>query len=393
MNKSLQIADRIASLPPYPFAKLDKLKAEELQKGRKLISLSIGDPDLPTPDFIIDRLVQAAKNPANHQYPSYWGMGSFRRTVSQWFQGRFNVKLDPETEVLTLIGSKEGIAHLPIAFVNPGESTLVPNPGYPVYSVATKFVGGVPLEFTLNAAQGFLPDFSAIETLIRGGKRIRLWFLNYPNNPTAATASLDVFKEIVAFAKKHDIIVCHDHAYSEIYFDGVRPPSILEVAGAKDIACEFHSLSKTFNMTGWRIGFFVGNRAIVDGLARVKTNMDSGVFNACQEAGAAALMQGDSFCESLRQIYQERRDILVPALQSAGLECSMPKGTFYVWCRLPQDQTWTAESYVTHLIQNKGIVATPGTAFGTAGEGFVRLTLCSDKAVLKQVAEALRSSL
>jgi LL-diaminopimelate aminotransferase len=387
------ISDRIKHLPPYPFAKLDALKAEEIKKGRSLISLSIGDPDLPTPDFIVERLIRAAKNPANHQYPSYWGMPPFREAVAKWFGKRFGVKLDPQSEVLALIGSKEGIAHTPLAYLNPGDAALVPDPGYPVYSVATQFVGAKPLVFSLRAENHYLPDFSEIEALLKQNPRTKIWFLNYPNNPTSASVDHSFFKDVVAFAKKHEILVCHDNAYSELYFDGQRPPSILEIPGAKEVACEYHSLSKTFNMTGWRVGFFVGSAGIVDGLAKVKTNMDSGVFNACQEAAIAALTEGESFCEQLRSIYQKRRDILVPALQAAGLECKPPSSTFYVWCRLPSQKGWTSESFVTELIKKKGIVATPGTAFGRAGEGFVRLTLCSDESVLKQVAEALRTSL
>ena len=389
MSDFLEVSQRLKELPPYIFARIDKIKQEEIKKGRKLIALGIGDPDLPTPDFVIDRLAAAARKPANHQYPSYWGMIEFRRAVARWYENRFNVALNPDNEVLTLIGSKEGIAHMPMAFVNPGEAVLVPDPGYPVYATATTLVGGIPLRFALKEENGFLPDFNELEALVKKGPKVRMLFLNYPNNPTSASATPEFFKEVVAFAKKHQIIVCHDNAYSEIYFDGKKQPSFLEAPGAKDVGCEFHSVSKTFNMTGWRVGFLVGNSKLVDGLAQVKTNIDSGAFNAVQEAAIEALDHGDSFCQDLRAIYQKRRDILVPALQrsKAGLHCISPDATFYVWCRLAAGRS--AEDFVLDLIRTKGIVATPGNGFGQAGSQYVRFTLCSDAAVLKQVAELM----
>jgi len=390
MTDFLDTTDRLKQMPPYLFARIDKIKQEEIKKGRKLISLGIGDPDLPTPTFVIDRLTAAAKRPANHQYPSYWGMSEFRKSIAKWYRNRFHVELNPEKEVLALIGSKEGIAHIPLAFVNPGEAVLIPNPGYPVYFAATLFAGGIPRHFSLREKNQFLPDFSEMEALIKKGPRAKLLYLNYPNNPTSASASLEFFKEVVAFAKKHQIIVCHDNAYSEIYFEERKQLSFLEIPGAKEVGCEFHSLSKTFNMTGWRVGFVVGHERIIEGLAQVKTNVDSGVFNAVQEAGMEALDHYESFCNELRAIYQKRRDILVPALQSAGLHCRKPDATFYVWARLPEGIK--SEDYVLDLIRSKGIVSTPGNGFGDAGEGYVRFTLCSDVSVLKQVAEALKSS-
>lgn len=390
-DRIFEFSDRIKSLPPYIFAKIDQIKQEEIKKGRKLIALGIGDPDLPTPQFIIDRLVSAANRPQNHQYPSYWGMIEFRKAVAKWFQNRFGVGLNAEKEVLALIGSKEGIAHIPLAFVNPGEAVLVPDPGYPVYHTATTFAGGIPLTFGLRQKNRFLPDFSELEALVKKGPRVRMMFLNYPNNPTSASASLEFFEEVVRFAKKHNIIVCHDNAYSEIYFDGKKQPSFLEVPGARDIGCEFHSLSKTFNMTGWRVGFVVGNAKIIEALGQVKTNIDSGIFNACQEAGIEALEHSEPFCSELRSIYQKRRDILIPALQKMGLDCPAPEATFYAWAKLPGNQN--SEEFVLRLIRNQGIISTPGTGFGQEGEGFVRFTLCTDLEVLKQVAELLKVSL
>jgi LL-diaminopimelate aminotransferase len=394
MSNPFQLAHRLDKIPPYLFAKIDKIKQDEQKKGRKLIALGIGDPDLPTPDFIIDRLMRAAKKPENHQYPSYWGMIEFRKTVANWYQKRFQVKLNPENEVLALIGSKEGIAHIPLAFINPGEGVLVPDPGYPVYQASTLFAGGVPIPFPLREKNDFLPDFAELEHLIqdfkKSGHKVRMIFLNYPNNPTSASASVEFFKEMVVFAKKHELIVCHDNAYSEIFFDGKKQPSFLEAPGAMDVGCEFHSLSKTFNMTGWRVGFVVGNAKIIDGLAQIKTNIDSGAFNACQEAGMEALNHYEPFCSELRTIYQKRRDILVPALQASGLQCKSPDATFYAWARLPEGIK--SEDYVLDLIQKKGIVSTPGNGFGDQGEGYVRFTFCSDVSVLKQVAEALKPS-
>ncbi len=389
-NLLFEVSQRLHKLPPYLFAKIDKIKQEEIQKGNSLISLGIGDPDLPTPDFVIDRLVRAAKNPQNHQYPSYWGMLEFRKAVARWYQSRFGVKLNPESEVLTLIGSKEGIGHIPLAFVNPGESVLVPDPGYPVYHAATLLAGGHPIPFALKEKNKFLPDFGEIERQIQSSTKVKILFLNYPNNPTSASASLEFFKEVVSFAKKHQIIVCHDNAYSEIFYDHCPQPSFLQAPGAIDIGCEFHSISKTFNMTGWRVGFLVGNPKIIDGLAQVKTNIDSGAFNACQEAATEALNHSEPFCSNLRRIYQERRDILIPALQATGLKCQKPEATFYAWARLPEG--YPSENYVLDLIRNQKIVATPGNGFGQEGEGYVRFTFCSEASVLKQVAEILRKT-
>lgn len=388
MNSLFQLTNRLTSLPPYLFAKIDKIKQEEFKKGKKLINLGIGDPDLPTPNFIIDRMITAIKKTENHQYPSYWGMLEFRKAVAWWYKERFDVNLNPETEVLTLIGSKEGIAHIPLAFVNPGEAVMIPDPGYPVYQAATLFAGGIPIRFKLKGKHGLLPDFSELEQLVKSGPKVRLLFINYPNNPTSASASLDFFKQIVSFAKKHQIIICHDNAYSEIYYDEKKQPSFLEVAGAKDIGCEFHSLSKTFNMTGWRVGFVVGNEKILEGLAQIKTNIDSGVFNACQEAGIEALHQYKFFCHELREIYTERRNVLIPALRKIGLQCQMPDATFYAWAKLPN--SIRSEDFVLELIKNQGIVSTPGNGFGQEGEGFVRFTFCSDISVLKKVAELLK---
>src|SRR3990170_619319 len=312
-----EIAERLKHLPPYLFAEIDKKKREVRARGVDVIDLGIGDPDLPTPPHIIHALQKAAEDPANHRYPSYEGMLAYRQAVADWYAKRFNVRLDPEQEVLTLIGSKEGTAHIPLAFVNPGDIMLVPDPGYPVYAAGTWFAGGEPYFLPLRAERGFLPDLDAVPADVL--RRARMLFLNYPNNPTAAVATREFFAEVVAFARRHDVIVCHDAMYSELSFDGYEPPSFLQVPGAKEVGVEFHSCSKTYSMTGWRIGFVVGNREVLAGLGRVKTNVDSGVFQAVQEAGIAALTGPQDYVAQIRVIYGERRDVVVTGLRKLGL--------------------------------------------------------------------------
>jgi LL-diaminopimelate aminotransferase len=370
-QERFQASKRIRELPPYLFAAIDRMKQEALRKGADIINLGVGDPDQPTPPHIIERLQRAAEDPRHHQYPSYEGMPRFREAVARWYQQRFGVTLDPATEVLTLIGSKEGIGHLPLGVINPGDVALVPSPGYPVYQVATQFAGGRPHLMPLRHANNFLPDFDAIPAAAR--RRARLCFLNYPNNPTGATATLDFFRQAVAFARRHRLIVAHDAAYSEIYYDGHRPPSFLEVDGAKEAGIEFHSLSKTFNMTGWRVGFAVGNRQVLAALGQVKSNLDSGVFQAVQEAGIAALESPPGVTDAIRRRYQERRDCFVPGLQRLGYEVELPAAAFYVWLRVPKRTTSAA--FTARLLQRAGIVSTPGNGFGRAGEGYVRMTL------------------
>jgi LL-diaminopimelate aminotransferase len=384
----IEPADRIKSLPPYLFAAIDEMKQRAIARGVDIINLGIGDPDLPTPRPIIERLQQAAEDPKNHQYPSYEGLLAFRRAVAGWYRRRFGVTLDPASEVLTLIGSKEGIGHVPLAFVNPGDVVLIPSPGYPVYPVATRFAGGVPYVMPLRKQHGFLPDLSAIPHDV--ARRAKLMFLNSPNNPTSVVAGKDFFQDVVAFAQEHQIIVCHDAAYSEIYFDGRRPPSFLEVDGAKEIGIEFHSLSKTFNMTGWRIGFAAGHRQAIAGLGKVKNNLDSGVFQAVQEAGITALESDDHLTAGLRRTYQDRRDVLVPGLQKLGLEVELPPAAFYVWIAVPP--RYTSASFTGHLLEQSGIVTTPGNGFGQEGEGYIRMTLTTSKERLAETVERIRKA-
>jgi LL-diaminopimelate aminotransferase len=378
-----RLADRLSHLPPYLFAEIDRLKQEALRRGVDVINLGIGDPDLPTPPHIVRRLAAAAVDPKNHQYPSYEGLLAFREAAAAWYERRFGVSLQPATEVLTLIGSKEGIGHLPLAFVNPGDVVLVPSPGYPVYQAGTVFAGGTPVFLPIRKSTGYLVDLKTIPAEAR--RRARVLFLNYPNNPTGATAPLEYFQEAVAFCREHGLILCHDAAYSEIAFDGYRPPSLLAVEGAKDVAIEYHSLSKTYNMTGWRVGFAVGSAEILAGLGRIKTNLDSGVFQAIQEAGIEALTGPQDCVARHCKVYQERRDVLVDGLLAAGFDVERPKASFYVWITVPRGIS--SADFTKRLLAEAGIVMTPGNGFGEHGEGYVRAALTVD---VQRVREAVQ---
>lgn len=386
MAMKFEKARRIKELPPYLFAEIDRRKRAALAKGVDLIDLGIGDPDIPTPAPIVERLKVAAGTAVNHRYPSSSGLLEFREAVASWYETRFGVKLDPDREVVSLIGSKEGIANMAVAFVEPGELVLSTDPGYPVYQIGTSFSGGRSYSLPLVRENHFLPDLDAIPPeIVRQSKM--LW-INYPNNPTAAVAGKDFFQRVVDFAHRNRIIVCHDAAYTEIAFDGFRPMSLLQVEGAREVAIEFHSLSKTFNMTGWRIGMAVGNSDLVSGLAQVKSNVDSGIFQAVQEAGVEALRLADEVVEPSRKVYQERRDILVSGLYAAGFECERPRATFYVWVSVPKGLTST--QLTAKLLDEAGVVTTPGNGFGAAGEGYIRLTLCVNKDRLKECVERIR---
>ncbi|HEV8663229.1 MAG TPA: LL-diaminopimelate aminotransferase [Candidatus Methylomirabilis sp.] len=378
-----RLADRLTQLPPYLFAEIDRLKQDALRRGVDIINLGIGDPDLPTPPHIVRRLAAASVDPKNHQYPSYEGLLAFREAAAAWVQRRFGVHLDPVSEVLALIGSKEGIGHLPLAFVNPGEVVLVPSPGYPVYQAGTVFAGGTPVFLPLRREAGYLADLGAVPR--DALRRARVLFLNYPNNPTGATAPLEYFREAVAFCREHGLILCHDAAYSEIAFDGYRAPSVLSVEGAKEVAIEVHSLSKTYNMTGWRVGFAVGNAEILAGLGRVKTNLDSGVFQAIQEAGIEALTGPQDCVAHQCKVYQERRDVLVDGLLQTGFEVERPKASFYVWITVPRGSS--SADFTKHLLAEGGIVMTPGNGFGEHGEGYIRAALTVD---VQRIREAVR---
>lgn len=379
-------ANRLKELPPYLFQELDRLKAEVQSRGVDVIDLGVGDPDLPTPPHIVEALREAVKDPSTHRYPSYSGMNDFRDCVARWYERRFGVKLNPSNEVITLIGSKEGIAHIHLAFINPGDVVLVPSPAYPVYHAGTVLAGGRSYFMPLTAENNFLPDLDAIPSSV--AHQAKMMFINYPNNPTGATAEADFFEKVVAFAKKYDIIVCHDAAYSEMSFDGYRPMSFLEVKGAKDVGIEFHSLSKTYNMTGWRLGFAVGHPEVIGGLGQVKSNIDSGAFNAVQKAGIAAL-EGDQSCVmEMQRIYQERRDVLVEGLRAVGLNPYVPKATFYVWCPVPEGTTSTG--FAMKLLKESGIVTTPGNGFGEPGEGYIRMALTVSKERIAEAVERMK---
>lgn len=376
------IADRLRRLPPYLFAQLDRMKAEALRKGMDVINLGIGDPDLPTPEPIVERLAEAARKPANHQYPSYEGSLAFREAVAAWYHKAHGVHLDPEKEILSLIGSKEGVGHVPLAFINPGDPVLIPDPGYPVYHAGTLFALGEPYFMPLSPGRGFLPDLAAIDAHTRS--RARLMFLNYPNNPTAAVATRDFFHEVVAFAREYGVIVCHDGAYSQVVFDGGQPLSFLSVEGAKEVGVEFHSLSKTYNMTGWRVGFVAGNADVVQGLGRVKTNLDSGVFGAVQEAAIFALTTDQSITEPTMKAYGQRRDLAISLLRKMGIAIEPPRATFYIWFPVPGGGSST--EFAARLLTETGVVLTPGLGFGAHGEGYLRMTLCTPA---ERLAEAL----
>jgi LL-diaminopimelate aminotransferase len=381
----IEKAERLKQLPPYLFMEIDRIKAEVQAKGVDIIDLGVGDPDLPTPDNILNRLTETARDPKNHRYPSYSGMNDFRRTVAGWYGRRFGVALDPGKEVVTLIGSKEGIAHFPLAFLNPGDLALVSSPGYPVYHIGTLFAGGQSYFLPLLKENRFLPDLSAIPADV--AQKAKILFINYPNNPTAAVADRAFFEKVLQFARENRIIVCHDAAYSEIAYDGFQPMSFLEIPGAKEVGIEFHSLSKTYNMTGWRIGFAVGNERLIAGLSQIKSNIDSGAAQAIQWAGIEALEGPQEGLAALNVIYQRRRDLMVAGLRKIGLQVEAPKATFYLWIEVPKGYTSTQTTL--HLLENTGIVTTPGNGFGDPGEGFFRISLTVSEDRLEEAVSRL----
>lgn len=385
---NVELASRVKNLPPYLFATIDKMKQETKAKGVDLIDLSIGDPDVPTPRHIVEAMKAAVERPDHHRYPSYEGMFSYREAVTGWYKRRFGVDLDPAKEALSLIGSKEGIGHIPLAFVEPGDTVLVPSPGYPVYPVSVLFAGGVSHMMPLREENGFLPDLKAIpqETL----QKTKLMFINYPNNPTSAVAPRAFYEEVVELAARYNIIVCHDAAYSEIYFDGEKPLSFMQIDGAKEVGIEFHSLSKTYNMTGWRIGFAVGNPDIIAGLGKIKSNLDSGVFQAIQEASVTALNTDEGILSGIRQTYQNRRDALYEGLRSIGIDVTLPKASFYLWAKVPKP--FDSSSFVAHILEKAGVLTTPGNGFGAPGEGYVRFALTVPVDRMKEAVERLRKA-
>ena len=381
-----ELSDRVKNLQPYPFVVIEQKKREALSKGVDLIDLSIGDPDLATPDFIVESLRKAAGIPDNHHYPSSAGLMSFREAVARWYDRRSSIKLDPASEVVSLIGSKEAVGHMPLAYINPGDVVLVPSPGYPVYEIGTMFAGGQCHFMPLTAENAYLPDLDAVPADVR--KRAKLMWLNYPNNPTAAMAPREFFEGAIEFAREHDIIIVHDAAYSEMYFDGNKPLSFLEVDGAREVGIEMHSLSKTFSMTGWRIGYAVGNSEIIAGLAKIKSNLDSGVFQAIQEAAITALDSDESVLDGLRQTYQARRDAMYYGLKGAGFEVNRPGATFYLWMKVPDGKS--SAGYAALVLEKAGVLATPGSGFGEPGEGYIRFALTAGVERIKEAVERIK---
>jgi LL-diaminopimelate aminotransferase len=382
----MEFAERLKKVPPYLFVEIDRLKNEKLKKGADIIDLGIGDPDLPTPSEIVEVAKKALENPAFHRYPSNQGSEFFRKSCANYMKRRFGVEFDPETEVSALIGSKEGIAHFPLAFVNPGDVVLCPEPAYPVYHLGTLFAGGEPYYLPLLWENNFFPDLGSIPKEVL--ERAKILWLNYPNNPTGAVATREFFAEAISFAKRYGLILAHDAAYVEMCFE--EPAlSIFEVDGARDVAIEFHSLSKTFCMTGWRIGFAVGKKELVQGLAKVKSNIDSGVFTAIQYAGAYALDNLERIVPPLRAVFKERRDYLAKALQELGFELKIPQATFYLWVKVPKG--FTSTDFCRKLLEELDLVVTPGNGFGASGEGYFRIALTVGVDTLKRAVERLSS--
>jgi LL-diaminopimelate aminotransferase len=378
-------AERLKLIPPYLFKEIDLKKELVRAQGLDIIDLGVGDPDLPTPKFIVNSMKEAVADPKTHRYPLYSGLSRFREAVARWYKRRFDVDLDPESEVLTLIGCKEGIAHLPLGINNPEDINLVTTPAYPVYRMGSLFAGAVCFMVPLVAENNFLPNFNDIPPI--EARDAKMFFFNYPNNPTGATADSDFFARLADFCREYNIIAVHDACYSELAFDGYRPPSFLQVPGAKEIGIEFHSLSKTYSMTGWRLGMAVGNREVLAALGKIKSNIDSGAFDAIQLAGITALDSDQASVKEYCAIYQERRNILVSGLQKLGYQVTPPKATFYVW--LPVPQGFTSMSFATHVLEQAGIVVVPGFGFGEPGEGYVRLALTVPKERLEEALARL----
>lgn len=382
-------AQRMRKLPPYIFARIEQLIEQKRGEGIDIISLGIGDPDQPTPGHIVAELIKEADNPSNHRYPSSGGMIEYRQAVAGWYKKRFNVELDPRNEVVALIGSKEGIAHICWCYLDSDDTALVPDPAYPVYAIGSVLAGAVPYYMPLKAENKYLPDFSAIPGEV--AKKAKIMFLNYPNNPTGAVAGADFYREVVDFAREFGVLVCHDAPYSEIAFDGYRPLSFLQTPGAKEIGIEFHSMSKTFNMTGWRIGCAAGNPEAVQALARLKSNLDSGQFEAIQKAAIIGLNGSRDDLEKMNKIYLNRRDIVVDGLNSLGWKLQKPKASFYVWAPVPDG--YTSASFAELLLEKTGVVVTPGTGYGESGEGYFRISLTVDTLRLEEAMERIKKIL
>ncbi|MFW6035550.1 MAG: LL-diaminopimelate aminotransferase [Halothermotrichaceae bacterium] len=381
----MENAERIKNLPRYLFAEIDKMIAEAKEEGVDVISFGIGDPDQPTPDNIVKRMIEAVQEPSTHSYPSYEGLYDYRRAVADWYQKYYNIDLDPDSEVVSLIGSKEGIAHLPFCYINPGDKALIPDPGYPVYKTSILLAGGEPVIVPLEAENNFLPDLDAIDEDI--ARRAKLFYINYPNNPTGAVAGQKFYKRVIEFAHKYDIIIASDAAYSEIGLDGYEPISFMQLPGAKDVGIEFNSLSKPFNMTGWRIGWAVGNKDVIESLGRIKTNIDSGVFEAIQYAGIEALAYSMSNVGKMNKIYTRRRNIMIKGLRELGWSVPENKASFYIWAEVPAG--YNSTEFSTYIFEKTGVFFTPGNGYGNFGEGYVRIALTVNEERIKEALTRL----
>ncbi len=368
----MRLARRVEQLPPYLFMTISRLIQEQSARGVDVISFGIGDPDLPTPQHILDSLKRAVDDPANHRYPESDGLPELRASIAHWYRRRHGVELDPATEIVPLIGSKEGIGHLPLCLLDPGDVALITDPGYPVYEIGAMFAGGEAVKLPLREQDGWLPRLDEVPE--ESARRARILWLNYPNNPTGATASLEFFESAVRWARDHDVVIAHDLAYADVTYDGYVAPSLLEVDGAGEVAIEFNSLSKAFNMTGWRIGMAVGNAAVIDALTRLKSNLDSGIPQAIQQMAITALEGPLEAIARHNDIYAARRDRVVEVLRELGLRVTPPKASLYVWAGLPEGERSSAE-YAQRLIEEAGVVVTPGLSYGPAGEGYIRLSL------------------
>ena len=384
----MKVSERLEKIPPYLFAEIDRKIAEAKAEGRDIISLGIGDPDTPTLQPVVDEMHKAIDDPKNHDYPPYNGTAQFRNAAAEWMKRRFGVDLDADTEVLCNIGSKEAIAHVFFAFVDKGDYTLVPDPGYPVYKNATIFAGGTPYAMPILEENNFLPDFEKIPEDI--AKKSKIMFLNYPNNPTGAVADMDFYKKAVDFCKKYDILLCSDMAYSEMTYDGYKAPSVLQVEGAKDVALEFYSHSKSYNMTGWRVGFVCGNAQAIKALGTIKNNIDSGTFKAIQQAATAAFTIDQSYINKLNGMYQERRDVMEEGLRELGWDIKPSKATFYIW--IPTPGNMSSEEFATLMLEKANVVVPPGIGYGKCGEGYIRIALTKDTDTLKKAIQRMKDA-
>lgn len=384
----MRLSKRLEKIPPYLFVEVDRKIDEQKAKGVDVISFGVGDPDEPTPAEVIDILCKESRKPEHHQYPSYFGLDAFRRACAEWFERRFGVPLDPASEILPLVGSKEGIAHLALALVDPGDTVLVPEPGYPVYEMGTLLAGGEPYLLPLRRENNFLPD---IDSVSGEGLRAKVMWLNYPNNPTGAVAERSFLERAVRFAHDHDMVLAYDNAYSEITYDGFEAPSLLQVEGSRELGIEFHSLSKSFNMTGWRVGFACGGARVIEALGTIKTNIDSGIFNPIQLAGITALGDPSRTARRMRDTYNRRRNLLLDAFRGMGIDVVTPRGGIYIW--LPVPPGFDSVGFSTHVLEKAGIFFTPGNAYGPSGEGYVRVSLTVPDDRIAEAVARLRDTI